>query len=91
MRNLLPREGLEGSAQGFNPWAPSNKTVRPERVRGFGMNPLRHMTIALSVRVVSPLYLAPLSGRVALGGRFPELKPWAESSSPFGAIFRFAC
>jgi hypothetical protein len=24
------------------------------------------------------------SGRIALGGGFPGLKPWAESSSPFG-------
>jgi hypothetical protein len=29
--------------------------------------------------------LAPLSGRVALGGRFPGLKPWAEFCSPCGA------
>jgi hypothetical protein len=35
--------------------------------------------------IVRMFDLAPPSGRVPLGGRFPELKPWAESSCPFGA------
>jgi hypothetical protein len=34
--------------------------------------------------VVSTFDLPPLQG-VSLGGRFPGLKPWAESYSPFGA------
>ncbi len=29
--------------------------------------------------------ISPPSGRVALGGRFPGLKPWAEVCRPFGA------
>jgi hypothetical protein len=36
-------------------------------------------------RLVRTFDLAPPSGRVALGGRFPGLKPWAEFCSPFGA------
>ena len=36
-------------------------------------------------RLVRTFDLAPPSGRVALGGRFPGLKPWAEFCSPCGA------
>jgi hypothetical protein len=41
-------------------------------------------TIGPRFRLVGTFDLAPPSGRVALGGRFPGLKPWAESCSPFG-------
>jgi hypothetical protein len=42
-------------------------------------------TIGLRFRLFRTFDLAPLSGRVALGGRFPGLKPWAEFCSPCGA------
>ena len=42
-------------------------------------------TIGPRFRLVRPFDLAPPSGRVALGGRFPGLKLWAEFSSPFEA------
>ena len=42
-------------------------------------------TIGPRFRLVRTFDLAPPSGRVALGGRFPGLKPWAEFCSPFGA------
>src|SRR6202011_5811043 len=41
-------------------------------------------TIGPRLRLVRTFDLAPPSGRVALGGRFPGLKPWAECYSPFG-------
>jgi hypothetical protein len=40
--------------------------------------------MGLNCRVVSRLDLPPLQG-TSLWWRFPGLKPWAESSSPFGA------
>ena len=42
-------------------------------------------TIGPRFRLVRTFDLAPPSGRVALGGRFPGLKPWAEFCSPCGA------
>ena len=42
-------------------------------------------TIGPRFRIVRTFDLAPPSGRVALGGRFPGLKPWAEFCSPCGA------
>jgi hypothetical protein len=36
-------------------------------------------------RLLRTFDLAPPSGRAALGGRFPGLKPWAEFRSPCGA------
>src|ERR1700694_413862 len=36
-------------------------------------------TIGPRFRLVRTFDLAPPSGRVALGGRFPGLKPWAKS------------
>ena len=46
---------------------------------------LRSATIGPNFRVVSRFDLAPLQGASLRGGRFPGLKPWAESWSPFGA------
>jgi hypothetical protein len=46
---------------------------------------LRGATIGLYFRVVSRFDLAPLQGASLRGGRFPGLKPWAKSCSPFGA------
>jgi hypothetical protein len=43
-----------------------------------------HLTTTPCFRVVRTFDLPPLQG-ASLGGRFPGLKPWAESSSPFGA------
>jgi hypothetical protein len=45
---------------------------------------MRHITMTPCVRVVSTFDLPPLQG-ASLGGRFPGLKPWVESYSPFGA------
>jgi hypothetical protein len=42
-------------------------------------------TIGPRFRLVRTFDLAPPSGRVALGGRFSGLKPWAEYWSPVGA------
>ncbi len=42
-------------------------------------------TIGPRFRRLRTFDLAPPSGRVALDGRFPGLKPWAEFCSPFGA------
>ncbi len=44
---------------------------------------LSHAVTTQYLCVVAMLYLAPLSGRATLGGRFPGLKPWAESSCPY--------
>src|SRR5450631_1078768 len=93
-------KGLKNSAQGFNPGKPQNKrfalkgremrvpdracTYCRARVRAHNSGVLQsdHRTPLPLVRTFD---LAPLSGRVALGGRFPGLKPWAEFSSPCGA------
>jgi hypothetical protein len=107
LRNHFPRR-LEDSAQGFNPGNHPTKRFALKDERIWNEFQLRHMTTALSVRIVNPLYIALPSGRVALDGRSPGLKsisakiilsiilalmglkPWAESCSPFGAIFGFA-
>jgi hypothetical protein len=46
---------------------------------------MRHITMTPCFRVVSTFDLPPLQG-ASLWGRFPGLKPWAESSCPFGAL-----
>jgi lysophospholipase L1-like esterase len=46
---------------------------------------LRHITIIPCFRVLSTFDLPPLQG-TSLGGRFPGLKPWAESLSPLRGI-----
>jgi hypothetical protein len=46
---------------------------------------VRNCTIGHRFHLVGRSSLAPPSGRVALGGRFPGLKPWAEFRSPCGA------
>ena len=69
--------------------------VRPEGATEYRMNfasvvaqnesvQLRSATIGPYFRVVSRFDLAPLQGASLRGGRFPGLKPWAESCSPFG-------
>jgi hypothetical protein len=52
------------------------------RVHNWDVRQMDHRT---RFRLVRTFDLAPPSGRVALGRRFPGLKPWAEFSSPFGA------
>src|ERR1700734_720747 len=49
-----------------------------KRATGYGMN-FEPIFPPYNVRSGAP------SGRVALVGQFPGLKPWAEPSSPFGA------
>jgi hypothetical protein len=48
---------------------------------------IEHVIIAIGpyFHLVRTFDLAPILGRAALVGRFPGLKPWAETSSPFGA------
>ncbi len=45
---------------------------------------MRHIPIIPCFRVLSTFDLSPIQG-ASIGDRFPGLKPWAESSSPFGA------
>ena len=45
---------------------------------------LRHVFNTQDISVIVTLHLAPLQGASSRGGRFPGLKPWAESSCPFG-------
>ena len=103
-RSIAP-EGLQDSAQGFNPGNHSIERFRPEGARGYRMNlALQHcskrrwwISIARrSERAIETFHNCTLlpcgwyvrscahSGRVSLGGGFPGLKPWAESSRPFG-------
>jgi hypothetical protein len=81
-------QGLQNSAQGFNPGNPQNKRFalkgREMRVPG-EVAPIAAWNIGPRFHPVRTFDLAPPSGRVALGGRFPGLKPWAEFCSPFGA------
>jgi hypothetical protein len=53
-------------------------------LKGERSEQMRHITMTPCVRVVSTFDLPPLQG-ASLGGRFPGLKPWVESYSPFGA------
>jgi len=46
---------------------------------------LRHATNWTLLPACSYVRSGAPSGRFALGGLFPGLKPWAESSNPFGA------
>jgi hypothetical protein len=94
-------KGLQNSAQGFNPGKPQNKRFAlklkgremrvPDKVaplpRKSQSAQLGRATIGPSdpLPLVRTFDLAPLSGRVALGGRFPGLKPWAEFYGPCGA------
>ena len=94
-------QGLQDSAQGFNPGNPQNKrfalkgardavpdearTYCRAKVSGYNWDAATIGSSDIPLRLVRTFDLAPPSGRVAVGGRFPGLKPWAESSSPFGA------
>ncbi len=81
-------QGLQDSAQGFNPGNPNNRRFAlkgremrvPDEARTCcrAKVRVRNWTIGPRVRLVRTFDLAILSGRVALGGRFPGLKPWAE-------------
>jgi hypothetical protein len=117
-------QGLQDSAQSFNPGNPHNKRfalirryiVAPcwKNTRSAGLEVLKgremrvpdegapvaaqrsecaigtcdNWTVGPRFRLVRTFDLAPPSGRVALGGRFPGLKPWAEFCSPFRAQTR---
>ena len=93
-------QGLQNSAQGFNPGNPQNKRFAlkgremrvPDEARTYrraksewAIGMCDNWTIGPRFRLVRTFDLAPPSGRVALGGRFPGLKPWAEFCSPCGA------
>jgi hypothetical protein len=94
-------QGLQNSAQGFNPGNPQNKrfALKGREMRAYQMKlaPVAaqksecaigtcdNWTFGPRFRLVRTSDLAPPSGRVARGGRFPGLKPWAEFFSPFGA------
>jgi hypothetical protein len=113
-------QGLQDSAQSFNPGNPHNKRfalirryiVAPcwKNTRSAGLEVLKgremrvpdegapvaaqrsecaigtcdNWTVGPRFRLVRTFDLAPPSRRVALGGRFPGLKPWAEFCSPSG-------
>jgi hypothetical protein len=88
-------KGLENSAQGFNPGNPQNKRVA---LKGREMrlpDGSRHCRAKVNktnlqldhwarFRRVRKFDLAHPSGRIALGGRFPGLKPWADALAPAG-------
>jgi hypothetical protein len=75
-------KGLEDSAQGFNP---GNQPIKRFALKGREERAIKtYYNDTLLSCVVSTFDLPPLQG-VSLGGRFPGLKPWAESYSPFGA------
>jgi len=91
-------QGRQNSAQGFNPGNPQNKRLAlkgremrvPDKARTYCPAKLRvrNRTIGRDFGLLRTFDLAPPSGRVALGGRFPGLKPvetWAESCRPCGA------
>src|ERR1700722_1720176 len=88
----MPRRWLQGSAQGFNPGNPQYRRLALKlKGREAGLMKLAPMAAPkirlrnwIYFRVVSMSDLPPLQGD-RFGPRSPGLKPWAESSSPFGA------
>src|ERR1700685_1933889 len=85
VRAVAGPKGLRDSAQGFNP---GNHRVRdcPE---AFDALSLAHVGgREITMRLMGGIYacdLEPLQGLFAGETRFPGLKPWAKSYSPFGA------
>ena len=92
----MPRRWLQGSAQGFNPGNPQNNefALKGREAEQINLAPMAAQklecaietcynldpTFALLVRSICRPFRARRSG-----WRFPGLKPWAESSCPFGA------
>jgi hypothetical protein len=88
-------EGLKDSGEGLNPGNAQNGwLLKGDRIPDEFAHPsLREMRVrnceVLAIgpyfRVANRFDLAPFQGAPIWGGRFPGLKPWAESCSPFGA------
>ena len=90
-----------GFHPGFNPGNPQKKrfalkgqemrvpdearTGWPPKSQSAQLGPATIGPFGPRFRLLRTFDLAPPSGRAALGGRFPGLKPWAEFCSPFGA------
>ncbi|MEA3146139.1 MAG: hypothetical protein QOI53_1611 [Verrucomicrobiota bacterium] len=92
--------GATELSPGFQPWEPNKRfALKGREMRAYQMKlaPVAaqksecaigtcdNWTFGPRFRLVRTSDLAPPTGRVARGGRFPGLKPWAEFCSPFGA------
>jgi hypothetical protein len=90
-------KGPQSSAQSFNPGTdhPERRAPKGRQIESTNNAEVGHMA---APRICAShlrndgceihqfiWYSVALSGRVALGGRSPGLKPWAEFRSPFGA------
>src|ERR1700728_3948622 len=69
-------EGAIGLSPGFQPWEALSKRICPEGARDHGATDGWHYACDLGSGAPSGLFAAEI--------RFPGLKPWAESSCPFG-------
>src|ERR1700683_4049598 len=69
-------EGAIRLSPGFQPWEALSKRICPEGARDHGTTDGWHYTCDLGSGAPSGLFAGEI--------RFPGLKPWAESSCPFG-------
>src|SRR5580658_3081168 len=74
-------KGDLGLSPGFQPWEPIPKR---RALKGRQIERTKHTKGRYDCNMSNCLLLSPFQGEPFILG-FPGLKPWAESSSPFGA------
>jgi hypothetical protein len=87
-KRLTPSEGRDpkrGRLKGREMRVPDEARIYCRAKTECAIGTCDNWTIGPRFRLVRTFDLAPSLGRVALGGRFPGLKPWAKSCSPCGA------
>jgi hypothetical protein len=80
---MLCPEGAVGLSPGFQPWEP---TPKRRALKGRQIERINHTNAGCRCNMSLCSLLSPFQGEAFYCG-FPGLKPWAESSSPFGAGF----